>query len=631
MNRASVRHVLASVAVAGLCGAYLGPLLLQGWVPFDEGTLGQSAHRVLLGELPHRDFDDVYTGGLALLHAAAFRAFGETMVTLRLVWFVAVVLSVPAFYYVASRFVRPLPAGALTVAAFMVGFPTYPAAMPSWYNLIFATLGCAALLRYLETRRRLWLFAAGLCAGLSVLVKIVGVYFACAGALFLLLHSIGRAPSQTGNGRRRNFGAFALASGITVVPAALAILILLERPRAAELLELGAPIATLCFVIVLEAHRTLRSISLGEFVRNLFDVEWAFVVGTLAPIVSLIVVYAAFGALGPLYRGLLVLPRLRVDWTAVDGPPAVALLVGMAPIGLLTLRRFSVRTLSRFETVVLIVAEVAVVALSAASLRVTAGLWMMVRMACPWIAVAVAAIVWKSKGEMRSVQCEQLFLVASTAAWCALIQFPTDSYQYFLYVLPLFVLAAGAVTAVRATLSRTVALYTLGSFIALAALLRPVFMAGGGSNVVLRSQARARLDLPRGGLIVRQTERDEYVGLVTTIQRHSTGRFIYASPDAPEVYFLAEKENPTRTLFDFFDDSTSRTSRVLAAIKQHDVDVIVINNRPRFSGPMASDLRDSLARSYSDSTEVGNFLVRWRHEPQPGGPSTVSRANGEFP
>jgi hypothetical protein len=291
----------------------------------------------------------------------------------------------------------------------------------------------------------------------------------------------------------------------------------------------------------------------------------------------------------------------------------------MAPIGLLALRRFSVRTLSRFETVVLIVVEVAAVALSAASLRVTAGLWMMVRMACPWIAVAVAAIVWKSEGETRSVQREQVFLVASTAAWCALIQFPTDSYQYFLYVLPLFVLATGAVTAVRATLSPTVALFTLASFIALAALLRPVFMAGGGSNVVLPSRGTARLDLPRGGLIVRQAERDEYIGLVTTIQRHSVGRFIYASPDAPEVYFLAEKENPTRTLFDFFDDSPARTSRILAAVRQHDVDVIVINNRPRFSGPMPSDLRDSLARSFSDSTEVGNFLVRWRHEAQPGG------------
>jgi hypothetical protein len=460
------------------------------------------------------------------------------------------------------------------------------------------------------------------------LVKVVGVYFACAGALFLLFHAIGDATSQTRNGRR-NFRAFALASGITILPAALACLILLERPRGAELLELGAPVAALCLVIVLHAHRSLRSISLGDFVRNLFDVEWPFVVGTVVPVAGLIVVYAALGALGPLYRGVLVLPRLRVNWTAFDGPPALALLLGLAPIGLLTLRRFSAKALSRFETVVLIGVEVVIVALSAASLSVTAGLWMMVRVACPWIAAAAAVTVWNPDAARRSVEREQLYLVASTAAWCALVQFPTDSYQYFLYVLPLFVLAAGALAAFRATLSRAVALSTLASFIALAALLRPAFMAGGGSNVVLPSRGTARLDLPRGGLIVRQAERDEYVGLVTTIQRHSAGRFIYASPDAPEVYFVAEKENPTRTLFDFFDDSPARTNRILAAVRQYDVEVIVINNRPRFSGPMPSDLRDSLARSFSDSTEVGNFLVRWRHEPQLALPSTASRVNGE--
>jgi len=46
-------------------------LIDRYWIPLDDGTLAQSAERVLLGELPHRDFGDPYTGLNALLGAGA--------------------------------------------------------------------------------------------------------------------------------------------------------------------------------------------------------------------------------------------------------------------------------------------------------------------------------------------------------------------------------------------------------------------------------------------------------------------------------------------------------------------------------------------------------------------------------
>ena len=50
--------------------------LHQGWFPHDEGQLGQAAERILQGQLPHRDFDEMYTGGLSMLNAAQFRTVG---------------------------------------------------------------------------------------------------------------------------------------------------------------------------------------------------------------------------------------------------------------------------------------------------------------------------------------------------------------------------------------------------------------------------------------------------------------------------------------------------------------------------------------------------------------------------
>ena len=60
---------------------YIYPFVDRGWVPHDEGLIGQSAERVLSGQLPHRDFDETYTGGLSYLHAVAFKLAGVRLIS----------------------------------------------------------------------------------------------------------------------------------------------------------------------------------------------------------------------------------------------------------------------------------------------------------------------------------------------------------------------------------------------------------------------------------------------------------------------------------------------------------------------------------------------------------------------
>src|SRR5262245_53117178 len=88
LGRASSRGRLDVVLITAIVLAtalYGAGHLRRGWVPHDEGMLGQAAERVLGGELPHRDFDDLYTGGLSYLNAAAFRLFGVSLVSPRIV------------------------------------------------------------------------------------------------------------------------------------------------------------------------------------------------------------------------------------------------------------------------------------------------------------------------------------------------------------------------------------------------------------------------------------------------------------------------------------------------------------------------------------------------------------------
>ena len=137
-------HLLVIVWVLSV--VYVAVNLKHGWIPHDEGAFSQSAERVLNGELPHRDFDETYTGGLTFANALAFRVFGVNLASLRFVLFAFFVAWIPAVYYVASRFAGAYVSAGVTLLAVAWSVPNYSAAVPSWYCLFFAVFGAAALL-----------------------------------------------------------------------------------------------------------------------------------------------------------------------------------------------------------------------------------------------------------------------------------------------------------------------------------------------------------------------------------------------------------------------------------------------------------------------------------------------------
>ncbi|MGH7629743.1 MAG: glycosyltransferase family 39 protein, partial [Gemmatimonadales bacterium] len=201
---------------------YVGTMLDGHWVADDEGLLGQSAERVLLGELPHRDFADTYTGGLSFLHAWVFRVLGVDLLHLRWVLLLFMAVWVPIVYACASRFLPAAGAVALTAMAVAWSVPNYPAAMPSWYNLFFATFGLLALFRHAERGRRRWLLVAGACGGVSIVIKIAGLYFVAASLLYLVARSARlRLPvADSSRGGRWVYGAVAFG-GLACFAAAL--------------------------------------------------------------------------------------------------------------------------------------------------------------------------------------------------------------------------------------------------------------------------------------------------------------------------------------------------------------------------------------------------------------------------
>jgi hypothetical protein len=205
-----------------------------------------------------------------------------------------------------------------------------------------------------------------------------------------------------------------------------------------------------------------------------------------------------------------------------------------------------------------------------------------------------------------------MLLVCLTALW-SLVQFPFSAPIYFCFVAPVLALTVLAFFSATPGAPRFVLGALLGFYLLFAGLrMVPGFIYSLG-YVYNPDAQTTRLALPRAaGLRINWYDALLYDRLIPLIQEHSIGEYAYAAPDCPEVYFLSGLRNPTRTLFDFFDDPENHTERILSAIERNGVNVVAILKEPKFSLPLAPDLHAALTERFPNSRMVGRFEVRWR-------------------
>jgi hypothetical protein len=137
---------------------------------------------------------------------------------------------------------------------------------------------------------------------------------------------------------------------------------------------------------------------------------------------------------------------------------------------------------------------------------------------------------------------------------------------------------------------------------------------GRMSTLYLPSPPTERMATARGALDIPVFQREGYDRVISLLRQHARGGYTWAGPDAPEMYFLAGLKNPTRSLYEIFDDTAGHTERVLRAIDSHAVTVVLVNRVPRMGFPrgVSPELDAGLAKRYPMSDSVGPLLVRWR-------------------
>jgi hypothetical protein len=597
-----------------ISAVYVGGFIDRGWIPHDEGSLAQSAERVLAGELPHRDFDEIYTGGLSFLYAATFKFLGANLISIRYVFFAFFLMFVPALYAIGLRFASPWIAGATTLLGVAWSVPNYFAGLPSWYNLFFAVFGTVALTRHVETQHVGWLFIAGLCGGLSILAKITGIYYVLAGCFVLTFRE--RFLSRVSQDESTKSAAYTSLKLIAYAIFLSAIAFLLRsRLGAMEIFHFLLPTAAICTLLVWEEWR----VGYGTFssrLRTLFGLLLPFGCGVAIPIGLFLVPYFLTNSLGDFVQGIFVLPQKRFEHASMNFP-SILTLAASVPYALLLLRPVAPDAGSgmttKFQIALIIPLGLAVS--SAENLGVYSFLWLSVRSLAVVAVLAGCAILFQSfrTCAVAENQCQILLLLLIMTALVSLIQFPFTAPIYFVYTTPLITLTLLAVVMVQPRAPRLLHAGILGSYFFFA-----VFWANTGyvwdfGSRYSSYQPGSVLNTERAGIRVMDVDKALYGRMIDLIREHrGSTDYMYATPDCPEVYFLAGMRNPTRAIFDFLSRSKNEPAKLLELLKAKNVNVVAINERPYFSGVLSPKLRALLMDRFPFSVDLGQFTVRWK-------------------
>ena len=618
MTRFWQRPLIVGGLAVVLSTAYAGWTLDQGWIPHDEGQLGHTAERILQGELPHRDFVEPYTGGLGYLNALAFRLGGVRSEVLRwemLPFFAAFAACV---FLIANRVLSPAMAAAVTLLCTCLTLPIYPAGMPSWYNLFLATYGTAALLRHLDTWCRKWLLLAGVCGGLSILVKVTGLYFIAAALLWLVYCEQLQCDTS---GRRSKMFSFSASLALAAFGGLGFFFVRRENPLM-DVVHFVLPFLGLAAFVIRNEWLRGRGSFTSRFVR-LATCLTPFCCGIAIPLLIFAVPYILTQSVGDLVQGMFVLPAQRLTGARMAFPELQWLLMAIPLACLFGVGLFNRRFMTNNIALVFCLLLIGLLAVSHTTSGYVA-IFQAIRNLLPFLAMIALVMLFRFRDDwLNDAGRQEVLLLSAVAFFVSLVQFPYSGGFYFFYAAPLGVLLAAYIVRFQPNAPRPLHFAGL-CFVTLFLLLRmhdpnPAITGGPYSP----QTPTCALQIDRCHLTVSQEQANLYNGLIASVRaRSSEGSYIYAAPDCPEVYFLAGRRNPTRSLYDFFDAKNAGSYRKLFDdLDQLGVQVVVLKQCSEFSAQLDPELVVLIEQRYPHrecfqvqgrSGPRDAFIVLWR-------------------
>ena len=608
---ADPRKCVVALVFVLICSAIFGAYhLRRELVPHDEGLLGQTAERILQGELPHRDFVDTYTGGLGMLNAFAFKLLGHDLLSIRIVLFLFFLAWIPALFFIALEFASIAGAVGITAIAVAWSIPQYPAAIPSWYNLFFATFGTLALLRQLHTSAAVWLWIAGLCAGMSILCKVAGLYVVAGALLYFLF----REQSLSKSARRTPlYSMFVVAAA--VMQSAFLFLLISKQFREETFFNFLLPGTLLSMLLIFREfeRRGQAPLSSKDRFHILFSMAGPFLAAAALPVVLFWGFYITENASGALWEGLFVLPSKRLLWAAVLPKSSFGLWPLMTLFCLTAIAGFARGTRRQWALNALGIIMSFTLTASFYNFYAYQFVWNSARGVIPLLTGLIVLRLMglpRILGVVSEGMGDRLMLVGSVTASVSLVQYPFAAPIYFCYAAPMAVLAGSALARELPALVR----HSLGFFyFALAVLVLLPGSIWSLGRFYEPDRQTAQLTLSRsGGLYTTPEIAEVYERLIPLTVLRAAGHGILAGPDCPEVYFLTGLRNPTRFMYEFFEDVNLGRKQLQELAQDPSIKVLVVNTAPQFSQGHLNTWFRPLTVQFSSMEKIGPFEVWWR-------------------
>ena len=607
------------VAVLGIAAALVWPELFRGWYSWDDGAMAQVAERVMRGELPHRDFDDPWTGGWSFVQAGLFQLFGTTLRMLRIPIFVAWLASLTCGFRLARRFVSPAVAGVATLAWGVWSLYAWHYPLLNWYYAPLALFSVWGVTRFVESGRRSYLVLAGVMAGIATAQKITGLFLLAALLLWCAAHvSHAALPARRDAARPRGFAVLVTGAGVAYVLMVTRLVrgLPAEFHGSAAFLFIFPVIAT---VLWMGLDALEAGVAAGAGVRALLALLLPLLVGVAVPLVPLLLVYAAHGAVHDLLFGVFVRPsaRLALLWFAPPGRLATAGMM-LAPLVLALGVRYAAPARARTALALALVLGTVAGVLSHYDQFSAASTALMIR-GLPVLLPLVALWGGWRREEEPGPYGSVVFLLVACAATSQLLQVPYAFLPYALYTTPIAMIALVAVVARRSAVPAP-ALLMAGVFFIVAGIGHPAT-----SEAKPEPDQWARLTMPRGGLWVSAHDSAQFAGVAQLLAGRPAGP-VHVVGDAPEYTFLLERPSASRVIYDVLADSSSKDARlVLPRLKRAGVQTVILLNQFGMNDSLTTRQERALRQEYPRSREFGRLTfdgrtfrhfveVRWRED-----------------
>jgi hypothetical protein len=383
--------------------------------------------------------------------------------------------------------------------------------------------------------------------------------------------------------------------------------------HAAELVQFVLPGALVASLLIRNEWMQPAGASRARF-ATLARLLAPFLAGFALPVAIFLIPFAREHAVGSLVRGVFLLPTKRFGVAAYPMLSPWSMLA-LLPVWLVLAygRRLAGR-MTRWHVLALVAVLTGYLVATREVALLYRLVWYAARGALPVLVLLGVVLLARTRGTdaLPPLARSRLMLLLSASALLTLVQFPFSAPIYFCYVAPLVVLLGAALLTRVRPMAPAVPAAFLVFLIAFAVTRTNTSRLFGMGVVYLPFPRTTALGLPRGGLEVPVQDAAMYRSAVELLQRHARGGFAWASPDSPEIYFLSGLSNPTRTLFDDFDDQAGRTARILGALQAHGVTAIVLNNSPHFADGIPGDLMNAVVERYPYGSDIGKFQVRWQ-------------------